>query len=166
MDIKQGQKHYTSTVLIFSQESPIRVLLMHHKKFDKWMPPGGHIEADENPIQAVIREAQEESNIDIRPYLEENKIIDDRAISLPLPSFILEEKIDAHGDHPEHFHIDMVYAVEVPYQEVKHSAEESHDIGWFTEEAMKDLSMFANVEHEIEYILKKLKMTQGKFLHF
>lgn len=158
MDVKPGQKHYTSTVFIVSKERPIKVLLVHHKKFEKWMPPGGHIEHDENPIEAVIREAQEESDIDIRSYIEESKTIDDRAISLPLPTFILEERIDAHGDHPEHYHIDLVYAVEVPYQAVKHRAEESHDIGWFTEKEMKDLPMFSNVEHEIEYILSKLKM--------
>ena len=157
MNVKKGQKHYTSTVFIVSQQRPIKILLAHHKKFDKWMPLGGHVEKDENPIEALIREAKEESNIDIEPYLEKNKVIDDRAISLPLPTFVLEVQIDAHGDYPEHYHNDLVYVVEVPYQEVKHRAEESHDIAWFALEEMENLPMFDNIRHELEYILSKIK---------
>ena len=38
-----------------------RVLLIHHRKLDKWLPLGGHIELDEEPEQAALREAREES---------------------------------------------------------------------------------------------------------
>ena len=42
-----------------------QVLLIHHRKLDKWLPLGGHIELDEDPEQAAVREAKEESGLDV-----------------------------------------------------------------------------------------------------
>ncbi|NIP40573.1 MAG: NUDIX domain-containing protein, partial [Candidatus Aenigmarchaeota archaeon] len=42
-----------------------RILLTHHKKFDKWVAPGGHIERGEIPDDAVVREVKEELNLDV-----------------------------------------------------------------------------------------------------
>ena len=42
-----------------------KVLLIHHRKLDKWLPLGGHIELDEDPEQAALREAKEESGLDV-----------------------------------------------------------------------------------------------------
>lgn len=156
MNIVEGQKHYASTVFVVSDTKPRKILLTHHKKFDKWMPPGGHIEKMENPIEAAVREVKEESGVDIEPFLKQIKKIDDRASILPLPAFILEEKVDAYGDQPDHYHIDFVYTFEVPMQEVSHQIEESHNIGWFSREELKDLPMFDNVIHEIDIILEKI----------
>lgn len=64
--------------------------------------------------------------------------LDDRAISLPMPEFILQERIEARGGHPEHYHLDMVYVVKVPMQEVKHQESESHGIKWFSRRGKKD----------------------------
>jgi hypothetical protein len=35
-----------------------KVLIIHHRKLDKWLPLGGHIELDEEPEQAALREAK------------------------------------------------------------------------------------------------------------
>jgi len=42
-----------------------KVLLVHHKKLDLWLPVGGHIEKDETPDQTLLREIKEEVNIDV-----------------------------------------------------------------------------------------------------
>ena len=39
------------------------LLLGDHRKSGLWLPPGGHVEEDEDPRQAVIREAREELGI-------------------------------------------------------------------------------------------------------
>lgn len=41
-------------------------LLMYNKKLSKWLQPGGHIEGLETPIETCIREAKEETGIDIK----------------------------------------------------------------------------------------------------
>lgn len=156
MEVEYGQKHYTATVFVVSESRPRKILLVHHKKFDKWMPPGGHIEKMENPIEAAVREVKEESGVDIKPFLQKIDKIDDRAKILPLPTFILEETIDHHGEQPEHYHIDFVYTFEVPMQELSHQIDESYDIGWFAREDLENLPMFDNVIHEIDVILKKI----------
>jgi len=42
-----------------------RIVLIHHKKLNKWLPFGGHIEQDEIPDDALRREAKEELDIEI-----------------------------------------------------------------------------------------------------
>ncbi len=35
-----------------------KILLIHHRKLDKWLPLGGHIELDEDPEQAALRSSR------------------------------------------------------------------------------------------------------------
>lgn len=42
-----------------------KVLLIHHRKLDLWLPPGGHIEPNEIPDDAVLREIQEETGLEV-----------------------------------------------------------------------------------------------------
>jgi len=52
-----------------------KVLLIHHKKLDLWLPPGGHIDKDETPDDALRREFKEELNLDIE-ILNRNDVSD------------------------------------------------------------------------------------------
>ena len=42
-----------------------KILLCHHRKLNKWLPLGGHVELDEEPEQAALREAREESGFEV-----------------------------------------------------------------------------------------------------
>lgn len=42
-----------------------KVLLIHHKKLNLWLPPGGHINENETPDVALKREFREELNLEI-----------------------------------------------------------------------------------------------------
>src|SRR5262245_29792113 len=52
------------TVSIFVVEHR-KVLLIHHRNLNQWLPLGGHIELDEDPETAAYREAFEESGLEI-----------------------------------------------------------------------------------------------------
>ena len=52
------------TVAIFIVRDK-KVLLIHHRKLDKWLPVGGHIELDEDPEAAALREAWEETGFEV-----------------------------------------------------------------------------------------------------
>jgi 8-oxo-dGTP pyrophosphatase MutT (NUDIX family) len=41
-----------------------QILLTAHKKSGLWLPPGGHVEVDEHPLNTVKREAEEELSIE------------------------------------------------------------------------------------------------------
>lgn len=43
-----------------------KVLLIHHKGRDLWLPVGGHIEKNETPDKALIREVKEETGLNIK----------------------------------------------------------------------------------------------------
>lgn len=150
--VEEGQKQFTASVWLLSEETPKKVLLIHHKKLGTWMQPGGHIEPDENPIQGAVREVLEETGIDISKLLTVGERVDEYAFLMPSPTFIMEQSIPAHGEQPDHFHIDLEYVVEVPEQVVSHQIEESHGIGWFTWEEVQKLKTFKNTQ----YILSEL----------
>ena len=42
-----------------------KVLVIHHRNLNKWLPLGGHIELDEDPEAAAVREAKEESGLEV-----------------------------------------------------------------------------------------------------
>ena len=53
-------RHFTATGFIVHRGS---VALHWHPKVRAWLPPGGHIEPNEDPVQAVVREALEETGL-------------------------------------------------------------------------------------------------------
>lgn len=138
-------KHYTVSALIISNGQPAKVLLLHHRKQDRWIQPGGHQESYENALEGVIREVQEETGIDITGQIPSASVIDEFASFLPLPAYMLEEKIAAHGTEPEHYHLDMFYVVRIPEQAVQLEAGKAHDIGWFTLEEVEHLQTYENL---------------------
>ena len=42
-----------------------RVLLTHHKKLDRWLQLGGHSDGDADTTNVALREAEEESGLDV-----------------------------------------------------------------------------------------------------
>ena len=61
---KQNFPHPTVGALIFNPEGKL-LLVRSHKFHDKYVVPGGHIEVGEKMTDALIREAKEETGLDI-----------------------------------------------------------------------------------------------------
>lgn len=57
--------HDTTVSALVFRASPTRLLVHWHRKLDRWLQPGGHVEHDENPWQAVVRELREEAGYDV-----------------------------------------------------------------------------------------------------
>jgi 8-oxo-dGTP pyrophosphatase MutT (NUDIX family) len=55
-------KHLVSYFVMFDQAKE-KILLVDHKKAELWLPPGGHVEIDEDPIDTVTRECMEELSV-------------------------------------------------------------------------------------------------------
>lgn len=100
-------RQFTSTCYITDGE---KFLLLFHPKHKKWLPPGGHLEVNETPEEAAIREVREETGLEIEFICEENIWIDrPNAVSIIRPYCCLLESIPAYGDQPAHQHIDCIF---------------------------------------------------------
>ncbi|MBM3959726.1 MAG: NUDIX domain-containing protein [SAR202 cluster bacterium] len=102
-----GIRHFTSTGYIAYRG---RVLLHWHRKLQMWMPPGGHIEPNEDPVEAIIREAEEETGIRVTVWPTGRRFRFKYPAQVTTPLAILEEDIDdpVHGPHK---HIDFIYVL-------------------------------------------------------
>lgn len=54
----------TASAFVINEKEEL--LCIFHKKFGKWVQPGGHIEENETPMDAAIREVFEETGITIQ----------------------------------------------------------------------------------------------------
>lgn len=112
------------TVAIFVVQDS-QVLLIHHRKLDKWLPLGGHIELDEDPEQAAVREAKEESGLDVELLGERPPTTEPGTRALIAPRFL-----DIHRINATHEHIGMIYWARPKSGATTLAAEEHHAIRW------------------------------------
>jgi 8-oxo-dGTP diphosphatase len=110
-----------------------KVLLIHHKRYNEWLPIGGHIELDEDPEEALYREIREESGLKVRILAETPNIRHKGVKPLPTPSFI-----DAHRIDSRHKHIAFVYFGVSSSDRVKLHTREHSEFRWLSERELKD----------------------------
>lgn len=82
-----------------------KVLLRRHDKYGIWLSIGGHIEFDEDPNQAALREIKEEVGLDA-------KLFDNRFIKIESKDFkelISPVALNRHRISPTHEHVSMIY---------------------------------------------------------
>lgn len=123
------------------------VLLRKHDKYDAWLDVGGHIEADEDPNQAVLREVKEEVGLDVTLVGVAKQFDDSEGeIELIPPRFL-----NRHHINPTHEHIDLVYFARSSDNVITEPEghEKSSGIKWFTKEELLDpsLKIWKRVQH-------------------
>lgn len=99
------ERHATSTAYVVAGN---RTLLLWHAKLGMWLAPGGHLEPNEDPVQAACREAREESGLEVEVIPPPDLLVAEGPRVLPPPVVILIENIERE-DQPFHQHIDHVY---------------------------------------------------------
>jgi len=112
-----------------------RILLIHHRKLNAWLPLGGHIELEEDPEQAALREAKEESGLEVELLGERPPTTGPGTRALIAPRFL-----DIHRISETHEHIGMIYwARPKSSTDVQCATEEHHDIRWCSAEELDTL---------------------------
>ncbi len=129
-----------------------KVLLNHHKKFNKWTPPGGHMEEDETPDQAVIREWKEELGLDVcvLPAIESFFKGDSNATPVPMPFYI---DLEREGFQVPHLGFYFYVKLLDENQVINIQESELYDAKWFSKEDLPTLPTFDQVRVLSEYVI-------------
>ena len=110
--------HITGSAWIVSPDHE-QTLLIHHRKLDRWLQPGGHADGDPDVVAVALREAQEETGLTSLRVL--NPSIFDVDIH-PIP---------ARNDVPQHLHYDIRFLLEADPKEPFGESDEIKNIRWF-----------------------------------
>jgi ADP-ribose pyrophosphatase YjhB (NUDIX family) len=141
---KEIVQEFISTVYVVENN---KVLLTWNRKVSNWIPIGGHVDKNQLPCFSVIREAKEESNLDIE-LISLNKRSSDNII----------QPIAVHLDHvkEDHKHINLAYFAKIKQgsPECAKIDDEGKELRWFSKEDLeKDSTLLPNVK---EYALEAL----------
>lgn len=147
-------RHFTATAYLFHEG---KTLLIYHGKLQKWLPPGGHIEVDELPHEAALRELLEETGLRANIVLQENIWIERwNAKSIPRPYLCLLEEIPAFGDVPSHQHIDLIFLSTLTAGESSIPQGSEKIAEWFTLQEALALEADKEIFVETQLTLQKI----------
>src|SRR5262249_25310147 len=135
-------RHFTIAVFVVHEG---RVLMHYHRKLGKWLPPGGHIEDDELPDDAALREVLEETGI-------RAALVGQRGLPIERPrQLVVPAGIQVEDIHPGHQHIDLVYFARPEQDNVSAAAvdprlAESDRVGWYSVDDLKSVGASEEIQ--------------------
>ena len=116
--------HFTGSAWVVSSNGE-RALLMHHRKLDIWVQPGGHADGNGDLAAVALREAEEETGL--------------RGLHIEGGVFDLDRHlIPARKADPAHFHYDVRFVVRAGADEGFVVNEESHALAWISVREIAD----------------------------
>jgi 8-oxo-dGTP pyrophosphatase MutT (NUDIX family) len=110
--------HVTSSAIVVSAspgaEGPLRVALHRHKRLGIWLQPGGHLEPGEDLAAGAMREAVEETGLDLAHPAGGPRMV----------------HVDVHEGGRGHTHLDLRWLL-VGRGTPRPPAGESQEVAWF-----------------------------------
>lgn len=107
-------RHFTATGYVVNA-ARTRMLLVRHRRLGFWLPAGGHLDPNELPHEAAVREVLEETGVHARLVQLGEPVVTTTGpgvSELPRPWVMLEQHIPATAREPEHTHLDLCYLLE------------------------------------------------------
>ncbi len=109
-------RHFTATTYIVNDGA---TALHEHGRLGIHLPPGGHIDRDELPHEAALREVREETGLEAELVADRADVETPNGRSLPEPAHQMLHDINVHPDGSVgHQHIDHLYYAHVPSREI------------------------------------------------
>lgn len=140
-------RHFTVAVFVVWEG---KVLLHLHRKLGMWLPPGGHIERDELPDDAAVREVLEETGLRVELVGEKREDVQD-PVQLHRPAGVQLENIG-----PGHQHIDLIYFATPVGPTQIHQSFAKDKVGWYAPEDWDKMQVNAEVRGWCEKAISAL----------
>lgn len=150
---------FTVSAFIIHPAEP-RLLLLHHNKIGKWLQPGGHIELNEDPLQALQHELLEETGLTPDDYTiiesAERPQPSGNSKVLPLPFYF-----NVHPFNDLHKHIDICYLAKSKTARLTNNPDGASDIQWLNIDGIRKKYsaglLFDDTLNVCEWILARYK---------
>lgn len=123
------------------------VLMLLHRKLGFWLQPGGHADGDPDILRVVLKEAAEETGVDLANIrLLHHNIFD----------------VDIHTIHesihdPRHVHFDIRFLVEIDDQIKLPGNDESHQVSWIP---LNQVSRYNNMRSIYRMLQKTRRLSK------
>lgn len=146
-------RDFTATAFVYWQG---KVLLHRHKKIDMWLPTGGHIEANELPDEAAIRETLEESGVLI--VLVADAVLPElqnAPTQLVRPRGIQLEPIIQNAEE-KHEHIDLIYFARPVQGYAGYLLENDSSLGWYSPTELAAMDISSEIQHWCALLFKEM----------
>lgn len=150
-------RHFTATVYVVKNGA---TALHEHEHIGKTIPPTGHVDRNELPHEAGLREVREETGLD--PTLLDNTQSVDTPGGrvLPRPRHQMLYDINVHDGDVGHQHIDHVYYATVPNRDI---SPEPDEVGadawqWYTPTELQESELPPNV---VQFGVEAIRATEN-----
>lgn len=130
--------HFTASAWLVSGDGE-RALLLHHRKLDRWLQPGGHADGEADLARVALREAAEETGL-------ARLAVEDAIFDLDA------HRIPPRGSEPEHWHYDVRFVVRATHSERFRGNHESRAMAW---RAMPDIAADAALDDSIRRMARR-----------
>jgi len=150
-DRRIAEGHLTGSAFVLAADGA-RVLLLHHRKLDRWLQPGGHADPGEASGEAVaLREAREETGLQtlhLHPVA-------------PRPLDVDVHEIPARPGEPAHAHLDLRYLVVAGAGALTRAQEEAADLRWFGWDELAPLRLDPGLRRGLSKALTHMALGGG-----
>jgi 8-oxo-dGTP pyrophosphatase MutT (NUDIX family) len=131
-----------------------KVLLRMHDKYKIWCSVGGHIELDEDPLEAAVREVKEEVGLDVRLAGPAVPDFDEKDFKILMPPRYLGR----HRTSLTHEHVVFVYFATSDTDQIADSLKEHErsETRWVTADELDTMELVPNIKFYAQEALKAL----------
>ena len=147
MNVNEVTRDFTATTFVVWRE---QVLLHWHKKSAAWFPCGGHIEKDELPDEAAVREVLEESGVAV-------ELVGEYALQVDEPKQLVRPRgIQLETISPNHEHIDLIYFARPVAGYAGGLLETDPSLGWYAQADLVKLGLTEEIKQWTTLALAEL----------